>query len=389
VNSSRKVRIITSLSIGVVLVSAFAWIGLDQITGSLKKVDAFSSLKARPVKASTAVNYLLVGSDTREGLTQAELKELRVGSVASAAGKRSDTMLLVHISKARDKATIISIPRDTLVTIPQRSDSKGNIIPATQAKLNAAFNWGDAPLLIQVLESATNLRIDHYIEINFAGFAHMVDALGGITVCSKTSINDPNSHLVMSAGVHLLNGIEALKYVRTRDFDGMGDLGRMQRQQQFMSSVIRKATSTGVLLNPIKLVNFLNAAMATVKTDSTLNSHDLLDLAKQLKNLSSSKVRTLTVPLSNVSYNVPGVGSTVIWDPILSADLWLRLRKDLPIVDVVTPTATPTIGTTGATATTGATSSSTTASPKPTPSAIIVDKFKTRTASENPCGALK
>ena len=348
--------------------------GLDQVTGSLEKVDAFSGLKARPKKASTAVNYLLVGSDTREGLSWVELKALRVGSTASAAGKRSDTMLLVHISKARDKAVIISLPRDTLVTIPARTTSTGKIISATKAKLNAAFNWGDAPLLIEVIESMTNLRIDHYIEINFAGFAHMVDALGGIQVCSKVAIKDPNSHLVLSAGVHTLNGIESLKYVRTRDFDGMGDLGRMQRQQQFMSSVIRKATSSGVLLNPVKLVNFLNAALSTVKTDSTLRSGDLLDLAKQLRNLSSSKVRTLTVPLSNVNHNEPGIGSTVIWDPILAPDLWMRLRQDKAVVDVVVPTPS-------------ASPSAPTASPSP--SAVIVDKFKTRTAKENPCGALK
>jgi LCP family protein required for cell wall assembly len=372
--------------LGVVLVSGLAWLGLDQVTGSLKKVDAFAGIKARPKKASTAVNYLLVGSDTREGLSYAELKELRVGSVATAAGKRSDTMLLVHISKARDKAVIISLPRDTLVTIPERKTSDGRTISARQAKLNAAFNWGDAPLLIEVIESMTNLRIDHYIEINFAGFAHMVNALGGIQVCSKVAINDPKSHLVMSAGVHTLNGIEALKYVRTRDFDGMGDLGRMQRQQQFMSSVVRKATSTGVLLNPVKLVKFLNAAMSTVKTDSTLNSGDLLDLAKQMKNLSSSKVRTLTVPLSETNHNEPGIGSTVIWDPVLAPELWLRLKQDRAVVDVVVPTPSPSSSSSSTSSTTKA-SSSAKASPSPTP--IIVDKFKTRTAKENPCGALR
>ena len=113
VKSPRNIRIITSISVGVVLVSALSWFGLGHVTGSIKRVDAFAGLKSRPVKASTAVNYLLVGSDTRVGLTPAELKALRVGSTASAAGKRSDTILLVHISKARDKAVIISLPRDT------------------------------------------------------------------------------------------------------------------------------------------------------------------------------------------------------------------------------------------------------------------------------------
>ncbi len=365
--------------------SAIAWLGLGHVTGSLKRVDAFAGLKSRPEKASSAVNYLLVGSDTREGLTKAELKALRVGSIASAAGKRSDTILLVHISKARDKAFIISLPRDTLVTIPQHTSSTGKVIAPFKAKLNAAFNYGDAPLLIQVIESMTNLRIDHYVEINFAGFAHMVDSLGGIQVCTKTNINDPKSHLVLAAGVHTLDGIQALKYVRTRDFDGMGDLGRMQRQQQFMSSVLRKATSTGVLLNPIKMLNFINAALATVKTDSALNSGDLITLAKQMRNLSASKVRTLTVPLSNVNYVVPYVGSTVLWDPVLAPQLWERLRKDLPIVDVVAPSPSASSSTTSTSKPSAKATASASASASPT----IIDKFKTRTASENPCGALK
>lgn len=365
--------------------SAFAWLGLGHVTGSLKRIDAFAGLKSRPEKASSAVNYLLVGSDTRVGLTKAELKALRVGSVASAAGKRSDTILLVHISKARDKAVIISLPRDTLVTIPQHTSPTGKVIAPFKAKLNAAYNYGDAPLLIQVIESMTNLRIDHYVEINFAGFAHMVDSLGGIQVCTKTDINDPKSHLVLAAGIHTLDGIQALKYVRTRDFDGMGDLGRMQRQQQFMSSVLRKATSTGVLLNPIKMMNFLNAALATVKTDSALNSGDLITLAKQMRTLSTSKVRTLTVPLSNVNYVVPYVGSTVLWDPILAPQLWQRLREDLPVVDVVVPSPSASSSTSSTSKPSTKASASASASPSPT----IIDKFKTRTASENPCGALK
>jgi LCP family protein required for cell wall assembly len=280
-------------------------------------------------------------------------------------------MLIVHISKSRDKATLISIPRDSLVTIPEHVSSlnKTKIVPAAKGKINAAFAFGGAPLLIQTLENETGLRMDHYIEIGFAGFAGMVDALGGIEVCTKRDIDDPGSHLVLAAGVHTLNGVESLKYVRTRDFDGMGDLGRMQRQQQFMGAVLRKVTSTGVLLNPIKLVNFFNAAIATVKTDSELNESDLLTLAKQMKNLTPSKMRTLTIPLGNVNARVPGVGSVVVWDEVLAPELFNRLREDLPLIDEVTP------------------SPSASSSEKATPT--VIDKFKTRTADENPCGALK
>lgn len=368
--SKRALRIITSLSVGVVVIASLSWIGLGQLSGNIARINVFSGLENRPEKTSKALNYLLVGSDTREGLTKEELKALRVGSTKTAAGGRSDTMLLVHISKARDKAYLVSLPRDSLVTIPLHLSTDGKSqIPARQNKLNAAFAFGGAPLLIETIEAETSLKIDHYIEVSFAGFAGIVDALGGIEVCTKVDIDDPKSHLVLSAGTHTLNGIEALKYVRTRDFDGRGDIGRMQRQQQFMSSVIKKATSTGVLLNPIKLVNFINAAVSTVKLDENLSEGDLLELAKQMRGLSSGSVRTLTVPISNANARVANVGSVVTWNKVLSTELWTRIRDDSDLTDQVTPSP----------------SASSTTKAKP----VIVDKFKTRTASENPCGEIK
>ena len=373
--STRAIRIITSLSVAIVLVSSVSSFGLGQVSSSIARIDVFNSLDDRPEKTSKAENYLLVGSDTREGLTKQQIRELRVGSTATAAGGRSDTMLIIHLSKARDRAYIISLPRDSLVVIPEHvsSSDKETIIPARKGKLNSAFSYGGAPLLIETIELATSIKIDHYVEVSFAGFAGIVDALGGIEVCTKVDIDDPKSHLVLSAGVHTLDGIEALKYVRTRDFDGRGDIGRMQRQQQFMSAVMRKATSTGTLLNPFKLKNFINASLASVKLDSGLAPDDLLTLAKQLKNLSSGNVRTLTVPLSNPNGRYDGL-SVVIWDEVLGADLWTRVRDDLPLVDEVTPTP-------------AASAPSASASAKPTP--VIVDKFKTRTADENPCGEIK
>lgn len=368
--ASRLIRIFSSLSVGIVLISALSWLALAQVSGSINRIDVFSGLKLRPEKASSALNYLLVGSDTREGLTKAEQRLLKVGSTKTAAGARSDTILLVHISKARDKVVMISIPRDSLAVVPAHIGLDGKSqIPEVQAKINAAFAWGGAPLLIQTLEAKTNLHIDHYIEIGFAGFAAMVDAIGGIEVCTKRDINDPKSHLILPAGVHTLNGIESLKYVRTRDFDGMGDLGRMQRQQQFMSAVLKKVTSSGTLLNPIKLTNFFNAAMSTIKTDSELNKNDLITLAKQLRNLSASKVRTLTIPLENTNANIAGIGSVVVWDSILAPELFQRLRDDQAIIDDLTPSPS--------------------ASSSTKPETKLIDKFKTRSADENPCGALK
>ncbi len=369
---SRAIRAITSISVGIVALSAIGWLGLGRVSGSINRIDAFANVENRPEKPTSAMNFLLVGSDNRAGLTKAQIRELWVGGTEVAAGARSDTMLLVHISKKRDNAVIISLPRDSVVTIPEHISSDGTkTIPARQNKLNAAFSFGGAPLLISTLEGATGLRIDHYIEINFLGFKNIIDALGGIDVCVKKSINDTKSNLVLDAGLHTLDGIQALKYVRTRYFDGLGDIGRMKRQQEFMSAVLRKASSTGTLLNPIKLVNFFNAAIKSVTTDEQLNKNDLLTLGKQLKNLSADNVRTLTVPLSNANARVSGLGSVVLWDEVLAPELFDRLKNDQAIIDEVK--ATP----------------SASASASASPTTTIVDKFKTQTASDNSCPSAK
>ena len=340
-------------------ISAISWAGLGRITAAIPKIDAFAGLDDRPKKESSAINYLIVGSDTREGLTRAEIRKLKVGGPEVAAGKRSDTMLLVHVSKKRDKAAIISIPRDSYALIPEHKNSQGKVIPAAYSRINSAFNWGGAPLLIQTFEEMSGLRIDHYIEVNFVGFVRMVDALGGVEICTKRDIDDPKSHLVLPAGRHVLDGVDSLKYVRTRYFDGLGDLGRMKRQQEFAGAMLRKATSAGVLLNPVKMVDFIGSALDSVVTDEDLNQSDLLTLGKQLRNLSASNVRTLTIPLKYYNYRKNGVSGAVLWDPVLAPELFNRIKNDEALLDKVK------------------------ADPSASPS--IVDKFKTGSAADNPC----
>ncbi|MEN9305391.1 MAG: hypothetical protein RL733_820 [Actinomycetota bacterium] len=357
--SPRAIRFFTILSISIVAISAISWAGLGRITAAIPKIDAFAGLDNRPKKESSAVNYLVVGSDTREGLSRAEIKRLKVGGTEVAAGKRSDTMLLVHISKKRDKAAIISVPRDTYARIPEHNNSQGKLIPASYSKINSAYNWGGAPLLIQTFEEMSGLRIDHYVEINFVGFVRMVDALGGVEICTKRDIDDPKSHLVLPAGRHILDGVDSLKYVRTRQFDGLGDLGRMKRQQEFAGAMLRKATSAGVLLNPVKMLDFVSSALDSVVTDEGLNQGDLLTLGKQLRNLSASNVRTLTIPLKYYNYSKNGVSAAVLWDPVLAPELFERIKNDDALLDKVK------------------------ADPSASPS--IVDKFKTGSAADNPC----
>jgi len=359
VKSPRAIRFFTIASIAIVGISAISWAGLGRITAAIPRVDAFAGLENRPKKESSAVNYLIVGSDTREGLSREEIKRLKVGGTDVAAGKRSDTMLLIHISKKRDKAAIISIPRDSYALIPEHNNSQGKLIPAAYSKINSAYNWGGAPLLIETLESMSDLRIDHYVELNFVGFVRMVDALGGVEICTKKDINDPKSHLTLPAGTHVLDGVDSLKFVRTRVFDGLGDLGRMKRQQEFASAMLRKATSAGVLLNPVKMVDFINSALDSVVTDEGLSQGDLLTLGKQLRNLSASNVRTLTIPLKYYNYNKNGVSAAVLWDPVLAPELFERIKNDEALIEEVRP--------------------------DPSSSPTTINKFKSGTAADNPC----
>ena len=357
--SPRAIRFFTIASIAIVGISAISWAGLGRITAAIPRVDAFAGLENRPKKESSAVNYLIVGSDTREGLSREEIKRLKVGGTDVAAGKRSDTMLLIHISKKRDKAAIISIPRDSYALIPEHNNSQGKLIPAAYSKINSAYNWGGAPLLIKTLENMSDLRIDHYVELNFVGFVRMVDALGGVEICTKKDIDDPKSHLTLPAGTHVLDGIDSLKFVRTRVFDGLGDLGRMKRQQEFAGAMLRKATSAGVLLNPVKMVDFINSALDSVVTDEGLSQGDLLTLGKQLRNLSASNVRTLTIPLKYYNYNKNGVSAAVLWDPVLAPELFERIKNDEALIEEVRP--------------------------NPSSSPTTINKFKSGTAADNPC----
>lgn len=359
VKSPRAIRFFTIASIAIVGISAISWAGLGRITAAIPRVDAFSGLDNRPKKESSAVNYLIVGSDTREGLSREEIKRLRVGGTDVAAGKRSDTMLLIHISKKRDKAAIISIPRDSYALIPEHNNSQGKLIPASYSKINSAYNWGGAPLLIETFESMSDLRIDHYVELNFVGFVRMVDALGGVEICTKRDINDPKSHLTLPAGTHVLDGVDSLKFVRSRVFDGLGDLGRMKRQQEFAGAMLRKATSAGVLLNPVKMIDFINSALDSVVTDEGLSQGDLLTLGKQLRNLSASNVRTLTIPLQYYNYSKNGVSAAVLWDPVLAPELFERIKNDEALIEEVRP--------------------------DPSSSPTTINKFKSGTAADNPC----
>lgn len=332
-----------AMSAFILLFSGGGWVFQDYVLGSVKRVNAFDGLKHRPDAGPRgSMNILLTGVDRREGLTTQQIRQLHLGKVG---GQRSDTMMLVHISSKHDKITVISLPRDSLVTIPgHRSNgsegAKGASVGERQGKLNWAYMYGGAPLTVQTVERATGVHVDHYVEVNFLGFLKVVNALGGVTVCTPQPINDPKSGLRLPAGKSNVDGPTALAYSRARyTLTGGSDLGRIDRQQQFMSAVVHKALS-----EPAKFPAFLGAALDAIRADKGLSKKDLSALAMQMRGMSTDSIAFTTVPLSNSNYMVPIGGqqqSTVLWDRSAGDRLFQEIMDDKPIIQPPKPVATP------------------------------------------------
>lgn len=319
-------RAVTALGVSVVLIlvagSVTAFVAYQQLNGNINKVDVQKLLgpeKDRPQKVAEdpkAQNILVMGSDKRKGK-----------NALNVEGQRSDTTILVHLAADRKSATLVSIPRDSMVAIPSCTRDDGTVVPAQPvAMFNSAFSEGGPACTIKTVEALTKIRIDHYIVVDFTGFRDMVDALGGVKVCVPYAVNDPQSHLNLSAGTHTVKGRQALAYVRTRHALGNGsDLSRIDRQQAFLSSMVKKVRSTGMLLQPKALFDFLSAATKSLTTDfSGLN--DMVNLARDVKGLPTKDVTFVTVP------NEPWTQdpNRVQWKAS-AATLWRSLRFDQPL----------------------------------------------------------
>jgi LCP family protein required for cell wall assembly len=330
-----------SLGLGVVLVitAAGGYLEYRRLNGNIDHLPP-KIIGARPAEGpGQSENVLLIGSDSR-----AFAGGSRFGS--EVTGARSDTTILVHISADGKKAVLVSIPRDTYTQIPPCHETGGRVSSPQFNRFNAAYSIGGPSCTIATVEHLTHLRVDHFVEVNFLGFQRMVDALGGVRVCLTHAINDPvrinaatggkiGSGLVAGAGWHEFEGKDALGFVRARYAVGDGsDLGRIKNQQVFISAVIRKATSTGLILKPWRLLGFLNAATKSIRTDPGFGLSQLKSLAGDLHGLKPGKVALLTVPLSNPDGHVliGGVNASVVfWDKTRAAALWHALRVDGPL----------------------------------------------------------
>ncbi|TDC12389.1 LytR family transcriptional regulator [Actinomadura bangladeshensis] len=295
-----------------------AWLYHDIVGGIEQKHVSDKLGTDRPKKLNKSLNILLIGSDTREG-------DNAQYAADGIPGARSDTTILLHLSPNRDQAVGISFPRDSMVKIPECDKEKGAPVRARFGMLNTAFAFAGPTCTWKTLESLTGIHIDHFVQVDFAGFKRMVDALGGVEICVDKPVNDPRAELYLKAGKQTVKGKQALGYVRARYSLGNGsDLERIERQQKFMASVVDKATSGSVLSDPAKTYKFLKAATKSMTTDDDLDLAAMRKLADGLKGMSAGQVRFVTVPVERYAPDP----NRVQWNQELARPMFEAIRHD-------------------------------------------------------------
>ncbi|MGD1225004.1 LCP family protein [Streptomyces krungchingensis] len=327
-STRRKALLITAWTAAgvVVLGGTGAGILYFKLNGNLKNVDINGALGTdRPTKVDNgSENILVLGSDTRSGSNK------KLGGGADDGSARSDTAMIVHVYKGHKKASVVSIPRDTLVERPSCTDPEGVTHDAASGVMfNSAYSTGGAACAVKTVESMTGIRMDHYLEVDFSGFQKLIDDLGGVDITTTKDISDPDSHLHLKAGRHTLDGEQALGLVRTRHGVGDGsDLGRIQLQQAFIKALVQQVKDVGVLTSPKKLYDLADTATRTVTTDSEIGSvAELASFADGLKGINSSRMTMVTMP---VQYDAADANRVLV-DKAKSKLVWDALKNDRAI----------------------------------------------------------
>ena len=294
------------------------------LNGNISRVDIAHGSGARPDGIDGALNILLIGSDTREGLGTSEY-----GVGTAEGGPRSDTNLLVHIAADREAAYVVSIPRDSMTMAPTDcTDPASTVSNGEIRRWNDNFNRGGPACTVKTLEGLTGIYIDHVAVIDFSGFQSMVDGLGGVDVCLPKAVTDEDAQIELPAGRQRLDGKEALGYVRMRKSLGDGsDLQRIDRQQAFMSSMAQEATKSSLLLRPDRLYRFLDAATQSMTADDDLGLRRMMSIATSLKDLGTERLVFVTVPTEPY---LPDP-NRVQWKSEAADPLWAAIRDDSPL----------------------------------------------------------
>ncbi|MFD1825551.1 LCP family protein [Mumia zhuanghuii] len=295
----RPGRIITLLLVAwlvfLIAVPVWAW-------GNIEKVDA-SPGGERPAD-QPGTTYLLVGSDSREGLTKEQRKELATGD---AEGRRTDTIMMMHVGSG--PTTLVSIPRDSIVPIPGHG----------RTKINAAFAYGGPKLLVETLENTTGVRIDDYVEIGFGGFVNMVDAVGGVEICPKKAIKDKDAGLKLAKGCQEVDGATALGYARSRHTYATQDLQRVQSQREVLGAIAGAVKSPSTFLNPFRYAGVVSSATGSLRIGGNVGPLSLGRFAWNLSGAMGGSGHNCTVPIADAS---------VRWDKERALQLFEYIKTD-------------------------------------------------------------
>ncbi|MEU0572625.1 LCP family protein [Nonomuraea sp. NPDC005983] len=308
------------------ILAAYAY--YRSLDDGLKRESVSHALGDQRPPETGALNVLLLGSDSREGDNK------KYGAKSQGLGERSDTLMLLHISPDRDKVTLISFPRDLMVTVPPCTHRNGTPLASGLRQINSAFNDGGVVCAMRTVESLTQLRLQHFVKVDFTGFKGIIDALGGISICLPKAVNDPKAKLVLTAGKHVVNGEQALGYVRARYSMGDGsDLSRIKRQQIFLAQVMKKVTDGGMLTDPGRLNDFLHAGIAAVTVDDQLSLERMLEIARSVQGMTAGQLKGVTVPVQ--AY--PADHNRVQLAQPAADDFFSRLRSDVEVTRSASP----------------------------------------------------
>jgi LCP family protein required for cell wall assembly len=258
---------------------------------------------------SAGQNWLITGSDSRQGLSQQQIDNLHVGD--DFGTDNSDSIMLLHTGAGRP--VLVSIPRDSYVPIPGHGTNK----------INAALGFGGPALLIQTVENVTGLNINHYMGIGFGGLVSVVNTVGGVNMCLPTALHDYDSGANLPAGCHTLDGAQALAFVRDRHSFADEDLQREQDQRAFLKALLAKATSPGVYLNPFTALPFGSTAASAMSVDRGTHLYNLVSVAMALRN-----PQTGTVPIANASFPTTNAGDAVLWNQTQALQLFNALKNN-------------------------------------------------------------
>ena len=307
----RPRRILGIVGLLVVLVLVFTGVMYFYLNSKLTRVNALIDYNGRPV-AGAGQNWLITGSDSRQGLTRKEERELATGR--GIGGHRSDTIMVLHIPSNGLPAVLVSIPRDSYVDIPGFGMNK----------INAAYDFGGPKLLAKTVQNSTGLYINHFMSIGFGGLVNVVDAVGGVRMCIPSNLNDPASGLHLKKGCQNLDGAQALGFVRTRHLFATQDLQREQDQRVFIKALLTKMTSPSTLVNPFRSFPAAFGATGALTVDKGTQLYQLVQVAFALRH-----PETTTVPIGGTPELA--VGDVVTWDHTQSARLFNAMRNDTPV----------------------------------------------------------